>query len=105
MPNKILTGDQFQIRLNPADLESKTRAEWGNIYLSKQAEKVKLFASAAAFSLASLLSFIAALKFASIFFIAALILGYIAVKAFYDVGYELAGIESWESKTMVRMDM
>ena len=105
MPNKIITGDQIQIRLNPNELEAKTRAEWGSMYISKQAEKAKMLASAVAFSLASLLCLVVALEFAPIFFIAALLLGYLAVKSFFDFGYELAGINSWESKTMIRMDM
>ncbi len=105
MPNKILDGDQLQIRLNPKELELKTRSEWGKLYIGKQTEKARMFFSASAFSVASLLSFVAAVEFMSIFIVLAIVLGFLALYSFFSYGYRKGAINSWESKTMVRMDL
>ena len=105
MPNKILDGDQLQIRLNPKELEYKTREEWAKLYFNKQADKARMFFSASAFSVASLISFVAAIEFMSIFIVLAIVLGFFALSSFFNYGYQKGAINSWESKTMVRMDL
>jgi hypothetical protein len=104
MPNKLLYGDQVQVRLNPKDLEAKSRKQWGELYIGKEMEKGRHFVTAAAFSLASAFSFAAGIKYESFFLFVAFVLGFFALKAFSNYGYQKAAIESWESKTMVRMD-
>jgi hypothetical protein len=104
MPNKLLYGDQIQIRLDPQQLEAKNRREWGQLYLSKQAEKARLFLAASVLSIASALSLFAAIRFESLFLLVALIIGFFALKAFFDYGYSKGIIDDWESKIMVRID-
>ncbi len=104
MPNKLIYGDQVQIRVNPKNLEAKRRGEWGRLYLHKQAQKGRMFLSASALSVASAVSFLAGIKFESFFIFIAFVLAGFALKSFFDYGYQKSIIDDWESKTMVRMD-
>jgi hypothetical protein len=104
MPKKLLYGDKFQIHLDPNQLEAKNRREWSQLYLSKQAAKARMFLSASVMAAASAVSFFAAVKFESIFLLFAFILGFFALKAFFDYGYTKSIIDDWESKIMVRID-
>lgn len=104
MPTKLLYGDQIQIRLDPKQLEAKNRREWGQLYLSKQAEKARMFFSGAALATASAVSFITGIRFASFFIFIAFVLGAFALKAFFDYGYRKGILDDWESKIMVRID-
>jgi len=104
MVDKLLHGEQIQVRLDASNLDVKNRKAWGESYIDKQIEKGRLFVSAAALSLASAASFIAGIQYESVFLLIAFVLGFYALKAFAHYGYEKAAIESWESKSMVRID-
>ncbi|MCX6798915.1 MAG: hypothetical protein NTW59_02340 [Candidatus Diapherotrites archaeon] len=104
MPNKLVYGDQIQVRLDPKQLEAKNRREWGHLYLDKQAEKARMLLSASALGAASAISFFAAMRLESVFLLAGLALGGFALKGFFDYGYKKGVIDDWESKIMVRID-
>lgn len=102
--SKMVFGDQFQIRLDPSKLEAKSRKQWGELYIEKQVEKGRMFLSSASLALASALAFIAGIQFNGIFIIVAFFLGFLALKSFFDFGYEKGILDDWETKIMVRVD-
>ena len=104
MASKLVFGDQLQIRLNPEQLERKNRREWGDLYLSHQAEKARMFFGVASLSLAAMASAVAAAQIADVFLFIALVLCFLAVKSSFHFGYRKGILDDWESKMMVRID-
>lgn len=100
----MVYGDQFQIRLDPSKLEAKNRGTWGRLYIEKQAEKAKLFFSASSVAVAAALAFTAGIQLGDLFFPLGFFLGALALKSFYDFGYQKGIIDDWETKVMIRVD-
>lgn len=104
MASKLVFGDQLQIRLNPEQLERKNRKEWGNLYIAHQAEKARMFFSAALLSVAAMASAVAAVSLSDVFLFIALVLCFFAAKSSFDFGYRKGILDDWESKIMIRID-
>ncbi len=102
--SKMVFGDQFQIRLDPAKLEAKNRGTWGRLYIEKQTEKARMFFSASGVAAASALAFAAGAQYGGVFSMAGFVLGALALKSFYDFGYQKGIIDDWETKIMIRVD-
>ncbi len=102
--SKMVYGDQFQIRLDPANLEARTRKQWGQLYIEKEAEKARMFVSSSALALASAAAFIAGVQFDNFFLPIGFVLGGFALRAFYKFGYDKGILDDWGTKNMVRVD-
>jgi len=102
--NKMVFGDQFQIRLDPSKLEAKTRKQWSHLYLEREAEKARMFLSSSALALASGLSFVAGAQYSDVFLPLGIVLGGLALRAFYKFGYDKGILDDWGTKVMVRVD-
>lgn len=102
--SKLVYGDQIQIRMDPNKLDAKNRGAWGHEYISRQADKGRMFVSSSFLALASLLSFAAAAAYSDFFLLPGTGLGFFAIKSFFDFGYQKGIIDDWESKIMIRID-
>ena len=102
--SKLVYGDQFQIRLDPAKLEVKTRKQWGHIYIEKEAEKARMFIFSSSLALASGLSFVAGTQYSGLFLPMGLVLGGLALRSFYKFGYDKGILDDWGTKNMIRVD-
>ena len=104
MPNKLVYGDQIQIRLDPAQLEAKRRGEWGRLYIDHQAKKATLFSNAVFWHVGSIISAFAAVQLGSFFLFVFVVFSVLSAKSFFDFGYGKNTLDDWESKLMVRID-